>query len=294
MALPSRETAAREVRRIVIIVLACILYAFSFNCFYEANQIAYGGITGFAQAIHAVLGLLPVGVLVIIFNVPLFILAWKYLGGGFLLLSLFTMAVSSVFIDLIALFHTFPPMDPLLASIYGGVLLGFSSGLLMRQNATTGGTTILARLIKRKTPWVSMGTLQLFADLAAIAVVAVVVRNVNSALYGIVALYISSLVIDTVLYGASRARLAYIISMEHTTDIARAITQDLSRGVTLIPGTGGYTGQPHTVLMCAIKRNQIVALKSLVKEIDADAFIIVCEAKEVFGRGFDRYKSDSW
>ncbi len=294
MALPSKESTVREVRRIVIIILACILYSFSFNCFYEANQIAYGGITGFAQAIHALLGPLPVGVLVIIFNIPLFILAWKYLGGGFLLLSLFTMAVSSVFIDLMAMLYTFPAMDPLLGSIYGGVLLGFSTGLLMRQNATTGGTTILARLIKRKTPWVSMGTLQLFADLASIAVVALVVRNVNSALYGIVALYISSLVIDTVLYGASRARLAYIISMEHTTEIARAITQDLSRGVTLIPGTGGYTGQPHTVLMCAIKRNQIVALKSLVKEIDVDAFIIVCEAKEVFGRGFERYKADDW
>ncbi len=294
MPFPDRKTRRKWIKRVILILVASLIYAFGFNCFFDANQIAYGGVTGFAQAIHLALPHIPVGVMVIVFNIPLFILAWKYLGGQFLALSLFTMAVSSVFIDVMDLLYTFPPREPLLAGIYGGVILGFSSGLLMRQNATTGGTTILARLIKRKLPWVSMGTLQLAADLISVAVVAIVVRKVDSALYGVIALYISSKVIDMVLYGASRARLAYIISMEHTTDIARVITRDLSRGVTLIPSTGGYTGEPHTVLLCAIKRNQIVELKRVVKEIDLDAFIIVCEAKEVFGRGFERYKADSW
>ena len=132
------------------ITLGSFIYALGFNWCYAPNRIGFGGITGLAQIINKFLPAAPIGVLVILLNVPLFLLGWKLIGGRLLVSSLFAMAVSSVFIDLIATFHTFQPMEPLLACIYGGVALGLSLGLVFLQGATTGGTDLCARLLKLK------------------------------------------------------------------------------------------------------------------------------------------------
>lgn len=274
-----------------MITLASAIYAVGFNWFYVPNEIAFGGITGVGQIVNFLLPWAPIGTVVIVLNIPLFLLGWRLLGGHLLISSLFAMAVSSVFIDLIDSLYQFPPMDPLLACIFGGVLLGLSLGLVFQQGATTGGTDLLARLIKLKLSWLPMGKLLLAVDLVVIVAVSVVFQNLFSALYGLVSLYISSLVMDGVLYGMDQAKVAYIIS-NRPKEISDTIVRELDRGVTILHGMGAYSGADKEVLFCAFKQRQIVALKRVVKEIDPSAFLIVCEAHEVLGEGFREYKQN--
>lgn len=270
------------------IILASAVYAVGFNWCYVPNGIAFGGLTGVAQIINAVLPWAPIGTVVILLNIPLFLLGWKLLGGRLLVTSLFAMAVSSVFIDVLDSLVQFPPMNPLLACIYGGVLIGVSLGVIFQQGATTGGTDLIARLLKLPLPWLPVGKLLMAVDLVVIVAVALAFRSLDSALYGVVSLYISTLVMDGVLYGMDNAKVAYIIS-DRPQEIIRSISTELDRGVTILRGAGAWSGEAKDVLMCAFKQKQIVALKRAVKETDPSAFLIVCDAHEVLGQGFHSY-----
>ncbi len=277
----------------VWITLACAVYALGFNWFFMPNQIGYGGVTGIAQIINGILGRPSIGILIIVMNIPLFSAGWRLLGRRLFFSSLFAMGLSSVLIDLLAAAYTFPAMDPLLASIYGGVTIGFSLGIIFLQGATTGGSDIGARLLKLKLNWLPMGRIILILDLVVIIGTAVVFRKLNSALYGIVALYISTLVMDGVLYGTDTAMVAYIISEKHE-EISAAIARDLRRGATILRGEGSWSKKEKNVLLCAIKVRQVVELKRTVKELDPEAFLIVCDAHEVLGEGFRNYKRNDF
>ena len=175
-------------------------------------------------------------------------------------------------------------MEPMLAAVYGGVTVGVSCGLLLRQNATTGGTELAARLLKRRFAGLSIGTLCLTIDCIVVVAYAAVFRDLTQALYAVVALYIISKAMDQVVYGGSRAKMALIISEQY-----RQITQRLlalDRGVTLLDGRGGFSGREKQVVLCAFSRGQIMRVKAVVKEADPDAFIIMCDAHEIFGEGF--------
>ncbi len=275
----------------LIITAASAVYALGFVWCYDPNGIAFGGVTGLAQIVNRLIPAAPIGVTVIVLNIPLFLLGWKFIGGRLLVSSLYAMFVSSVFIDVLTPLWDWQPMEPMLACIFGGLLMGLSLGLVFLQGATTGGTDLLARLLKLKLAWLPMGRLLLGIDLAVILAVALAFRALESALYGLVALYISTIVMDGVLYGIDTAKVAYIISDQNEA-IAHAIVHDLDRGVTILPGQGGYTGNDKNVLLCAFKQREIAAIKSAVKEIDPDAFLIVCNAHEVLGEGFRDYKKD--
>ena len=201
------------------------------------------------------------------------------------------MFVSSVFIDVLTPLYDWQPMDPMLATIFGGVLMGLSLGLVFQQGATTGGTDLLARLLKLKLAWLPMGKLLMGIDLAVILAVAAVFGALKTALYGLVALYITSIVMDGVLYGMDKAKVAYIIS-DRNQEISEAIFRGLDRGVTILHGQGAYTGKEKDVLMCAFKQREITAIKAAVKEVDPNAFLIVCDAHDVLGEGFKEYKKD--
>ena len=286
-----KESLRKTLLAYVWITLASVIYAIGFNWCYEPNQIGFGGITGVAQIINAVLPWAPIGTVVILLNAPLFLLGWRLLGGHLLLSSLYAMFVSSLAIDLLHMVYTFQPMDPVLATIYGGVLMGGSLGIVFLQGATTGGTDLIARLLKLKLAWLPMGKLLMVIDLVVILAVAAAFGNMYSALYGVVALYLSSKVMDMVLYGLDTAKVAYIISQDPQT-IAYRLTRELDRGVTILQGRGAWSGQDKEVLMCAFKQRQIVAMKRLVKEIDPDAFLIVCDAHDVMGEGFRQYQQN--
>ena len=276
---------------VLIITLGSAVYALGFVWCYAPNGIAFGGITGVARIVNFLIPALPIGVTVIVLNIPLFVLGWRLIGGRLLVTSLYAMALSSVFIDVLTPLYDWPPMEPLLACIFGGVLLGLSLGLVFQQGATTGGTDLLARLLKLKLAWLPMGKLLMGIDLAVIVAVAAVFRALDAALYGLVALYISTIVMDGVLYGLDTAKVAYIIS-DRNKEISAAIVKDLDRGVTILHGQGAYTGADKDVLMCAFKQREIAAIKAAVKGIDPAAFVIVCDAHEVLGEGFRDYKKD--
>ena len=274
-----------------MITLASAIYAVGFNWFYMPNDIAFGGITGVGQIINAILPWAPIGTVVIILNIPLFILGWRLLGGHLLLSSLYAMAVSSVFIDIVNSIWTFEAMDSMLACVFGGVFMGASLGMVFQQGATTGGTDLIARLLKLKISWLPMGKLLMATDLVVIVATAVAFGSIYSALYGLVALYIASIVMDRMLYGLDSAKVAYIIS-DRFQKIADVLVNDLDRGVTILQGQGAYSGAEKKVLMCAFKQRQIVSIKRMIKEIDPAAFIIVCDAHEVLGDGFREYRQN--
>ena len=276
---------------LLMITLGSAAYAVGFVWCYVPNGIAFGGITGVAQIINYLIPAFPIGVTVIVLNVPLFILGWKLIGGRLLVSSLYAMFISSVLIDLLTPLREWQPMEPLLACIFGGLLVGLSLGFIFQQGATTGGTDLMARLLKLKLAWLPMGKLLMGIDLAVIVAVTITFHTLYAALYGLVALYISTIVMDGVLYGLDNAKVAYIIS-DKNKEIADAIVKGLDRGVTILHGKGAYTGAEKDVLMCAFKQREIASIKAAVKDIDPAAFVIVCNAHEVLGEGFRDYKKD--
>ena len=275
----------------LIITAASAVYALGFVWCYVPNGIAFGGITGIGQIINYLIPAFPIGVTVIVLNIPLFILGWKFIGGRLLVSSLYCMFISSIFIDLLTPLYDWQPMEPLLACIFGGLLMGLSLGLVFQQGATTGGTDLIARLLKLKLKWLPMGKLLMGIDLAVIVLVSATFRTLYAALYGLVALYISTIVMDGVLYGMDTAKVAYIIS-DKNREITAAIVSELDRGVTILHAQGAYTGAEKDVLMCAFKQREIAAIKATIKDIDPIAFVIVCNAHEVLGEGFRDYKKD--
>ena len=283
-----KSNMRQYLRSYSLIFLSSVLFGIAFNWFFVPNQISLAGITGIAQILNHWFPVLPIGVAVILLNLPLFIMGWKLLGRHLLISSAFAMFGSSMMVDVVAAIHTFEPMDPMLASIFGGAVVGLTIGIVLLQGATTGGTDLIARLLKLKYAWLPMGRILLLVDLVVIAAFALVFKSLYSAMYGVIALYASTAVIDKSLYGMDASKVAYIIS-EHSESIIEEITKSLHRGVTILHGAGSYSGEPRDILMCAFKQKQIVGLKQAVKEVDPDAFLIVCDAHDVLGRGFREY-----
>ena len=288
----SKHPALRLLRDYGVITLGCAIYAVSFQWFFQPNNIAMGGFTGVGQIFNRLLPFLPVGTIVILMNVPLFILGVRRQGLKILISSLFATVVSNLMIDGLDAVYTFQPMDePLLACVYGGVTVGAAMALMLTVGATTGGTELAARLLKYRIRHLSIGRLCLIIDVAVVCLYSLVFRQVNTALYGIIGMYISSLAMDAVVYGSVGAKMAYIISAQ-SAEITRRIL-DLELGVTLLQGKGGYHGDDKQVILCAFKPSQIGTIKAHVTEVDPNAFIIVCEAHEIVGEGFGEYTPDS-
>lgn len=287
-----KNPALRLLYEYGVITVGCAIYALSFNWFFQPNNISMGGFTGIAQIINYYFPALPVGIMSIVLNIPLFYICVRMQGLKSLLASLYAMSIGSLMLDAIGAVHVFSPMDePLLACIFGGVLLGASMGIMLTVGATTGGTELAARLLKYKLRNLSIGRLCLSIDVVVIFLYALTFRNFNNALYGIVAMYISSLAMDALVYGSVNAKIAYIISSRSGEVARQLLTMDL--GVTLLNGKGGFSGDEKQVVLCAFKRSQIAAIKAAVTAIDRNAFIIVCEAHEVLGEGFGEYTPDS-
>ena len=270
-----------------LITVGCALYALAFDWFYAPNDLTCGGFTGIAQIINFFAPMLLVGVMIIVLNVPLYLLGFKRFGFAFLFKSLYAMALSSVMVDVLAALYTFHAMDKLLACLYGGVLLGVGSGLIMREEATTGGTELATWLVKHRMPSFSVGNILLALDLSVILLYAAVFRDLNNALYGGVALFVTTKVIDVLVYGGNTGKLAYIISAKEDEITERLLA--LALGVTKLSAMGAYTKTERPILLCAVRRREIVMVKRLVKELDPDAFFILCDASEVLGEGFGEY-----
>lgn len=266
-----------------------LIYAVSVPFFTAPNKIAPGGLTGVATILYYLIHV-PIGTMTLILNIPLFILGLRFIGGHFMAKTILCTVLSSVFVDLLgagmAMFGI-PAYkgSAILAALYGGVVAGVGLGLVFLRGATTGGTDIASRLLKLKYPHVSMGRMMFIIDTVIIVASAVAFRSIDSALYAIIAVFASSKIIDSILYGSDQGKMAVIIS-ERNEEIAGAITEKMDRGLTVLRGRGYYTGTERDVLLCAVRRPEAVHLRSLVRDFDPNAFIIMCEADEVIGEGF--------
>lgn len=268
----------------VVITIGSAIYALAFDIFLDPNNIAPGGASGLAMVLNRYIPFLPIGTMVIIINAPLFLMGLRTEGRGFLIKSLYGTLISSILIDLLSGIYRYTD-DPLLAALFGGVLMGSGLGLVFARGATTGGSDIAARLLTHKFPGLSVGRLMLAVDAVIVGLAALTFKHINFALYALITVYISSIVIDTILSGSDSARVAYVIT-KHTAEMVKAIDRELDRGATLINGEGSYTGEPMKIVLCAIKRRQIADLKKVAREIDPRSFVIIMDAHEVVGDGF--------
>lgn len=273
----------RILKTYVFITLGCLVAAGAYNLFLVPNRIAPGGVGGIGTVLYHLYGI-PVGVSMLVLNVPLFLLSIKILGGRFGIKTLFATIALSVAIDL----TTFLPMvtdDLLLASLFGGLLLGTGLGIVFIQGATTGGTDIAAKLFHRWMPHRSIGTLLLFIDMTVVLWAAFVFRNYQLALYAVITLFVISKVLDAALEGVDFAKAVYVIS-DHSDEIADIIMKDLGRGVTGCRIVGKWTRRDREMLLCVVRRREVHVLKGIVSEVDPEAFMFLADVREVLGEGF--------
>ena len=269
------------------IVLGCIVGGAAYPMFLTPNNIAPGGLTGVAMILNYLLGV-PVGTTSMMLNVPLFIIGWKAMGRVFVFRSLLATFLFSLAIDLIRLQPV--TMDPLLGTLFGGILLGVGLGLILRGGATTGGTDMAARMVHRRFPFITVGAFLMMLD-CVVVLMAAVTMGANEALYALICIFVSSKVLDMVLTGMTSNKACFIITNEYD-KVTRKILTDMERGVTHLSARGAYTGQERPVVMSVVSRMEVARVKDIVREADENAFMFITEAHEALGEGFSMLNAE--
>lgn len=280
-----RRRLRRSLRDYSLIVIGCISASLGYVLFLVPHNIPPGGVSSLSMIFHHYFNT-PFGLVMLAFNIPIFIFAVKMLGGVFgirTLVGLILLSLFSDFFTYVIKLHT-PTDVTLLATLYGGVLLGFGLGLVFRGGGSTGGSDIIGRIIGKYTN-LSTGHGILIVDAFVIALFASLMRSYEPALYGFISLFLSSRVIDVVLEGREYARAVYVFS-KYPDEIAGRITKDLNRGVSILHGEGIYTKTRERILFCVVTRKEVQKLRDLIAEEDGEAFVVVASVHEVLGRGF--------
>lgn len=266
------------------IVVGAMIYAVGFRYFTYQNNIVSGGLTGIAMMISRFTNF-PIGTLVVILNVPLFLLSWRKFGKFFMITSLTAMALCNIAVDALSPFTLEITSELLLASLYGGVVKGIGLGMIYSTGATAGGVDIVAKFLRRRHPHINFGTILLIIDVFVISTYAIIFKSYEIALYAILSSVVYGKVVDFVLYGTVNSKACYIIT-DKSAEIIPRINERLSRGATLLHAKGAYLGNEKEVILCVLKHQQIVHLRRLIAEMDDCAFVIVCDARQVYGSGF--------
>lgn len=276
----------------IYIIIGTCLMGISYQCIYDQVGLVTGGFTGLgiviknlSQAIYP--GGIPLWLTNTVLNIPVFILAYMLKGGKFVGRTIFGTAMLSVWLYIIPGIDL-TEGDILLAALFGGVFAGAGMGFVLRGNATTGGTDMVAALIQLKLRHLSVVQIMQFLD-GAIVVIGMFIYGIRPTLYAVAAIYITTKVSDAILEGFKFSKAAYIIT-DHYDEIAKRLMMELDRGATGLHATGMYTGNDKCVLYCVVSKKQIVTVKEIVVEIDPDAFVIVSDVREVLGEGFQDYK----
>lgn len=269
------------------ILLGCVVGAAAYPWFLTPNHIAPGGITGIGTVLNYLFGW-PVGTTSLIMNIPLFLIGYRSMGKGFAFRSLVATILLSLFIDLLPL----KPMtdDPLLGSIFGGVLLGVGLGFVLKGGATTGGTDMAARVVHNHIPHLSVGLILFFIDCMVVLLAGFQIE-IKYALYAFICLYVSSKMIDMVMEGLTTEKACYISSLNWDA-IRLALMEELGRGVTLISAKGGFRGEERPMVLCIVSAQELSRLKAIVRREDPAAFVYISDAHEVLGEGFRRLEGE--
>lgn len=295
---PGKKRKKGEVLLDLLFVLAgAAIFGAGINVFLLPKDINVGGASGLATVIHHLLGgqsaipVIPVGVLILIINVPLLILAIKQNGWRSMLRTIVGTVAVSLASDLFALLLTFVNLpsdlvaEPSLSALCGGGMMGFGSGLMMIRGYTSGGSDLAAYLLHRRVPRISTGRTILAIDILVIGASAIVMRDYHIVIYCVISSAVYGFAIDYMMRGANDCRCAMIISDKHE-EIAKAIAERLNRGVTELEGRGWYTKEGRTVLMCVVRRREEFSLRKLITTVDPRAFVIMTTSCEAMGDGF--------
>ena len=272
-----------------LLLLGAIVQAFAMRLFLVPGELVSGGISGAAQIVNHFVRF-PIGIMVFLGNVPLFILGWRHLGGSrFAMRTAVAVAAFSIFTDLLVFFipTTGVTQDNVLNAIFGGVLLGAGLGLVYRGQGTSGGSDILGRILNSRLG-ISISQAYLITD-TVVVLAGGFAFSWEKALYGMVVIYISGIAAEAVSEGQSIFRTVMIVTSA-SEKVSYEIMNTLERGVTILAGTGGYTGEQRPVLYCVITRAEVNQLKELVKEIDPKALMVIGTAHEALGEGFRSLK----
>ncbi|MCD2491895.1 YitT family protein [Lacrimispora sp. NSJ-141] len=260
------------------------LYALGIYFFAKSADFAPGGISGLALMANYLFRL-PIGVTTLLLNVPLVLLSYKIVGKKFLAKSFFSMAVCTIFLDVI--FPHFPIYtgSPIMAALYSGVCLGAGLAIFYMHGSSSGGTDFLTISIKVLRPHLSIGMVTMSIDLVVILLGWPVFGKLDAVLYGLLSTFMASIVIDKIMYGTGAGKLVIIISGRGS-DIAAGIGESFERGSTMIRAVGTYSKEEREVLLCACSKVEAYKVRRLINQVDSDAFVMVMETNEVFGEGF--------
>lgn len=265
------------------ILLASIPYAAGVALFLSPNQLAAGGVTGLSIILHHVTGI-GAGAFILLLNIPILLLGlWKF-GVKFLISTIYALTCISIFTDWMEIF---PPLtqDRILAALVGGTLVAVGIGVIFKCHATTGGIDILVKLLKCRFPHMKTGSLFLAMDLVVILLSAIVFRSLEAAIYAALAVIVTTMMLDYVLYGKDEAKLIYIIT-DYPEQIADRLLREVQTGVTLLQGRGAYSGSSKQVLFLVTQNKMAIMVEEIVKETDQNAFMIISKATEIYGQGY--------
>ena len=276
-----RHEGRQLVRDYLLAVIGALVTAVSFSWFFLPYDVAPGGVTGIATVISSLTGL-SVGLLSFLINVPLFLAGWRQVGWRFAVRSFIAMVLLSLFIDLLPQVN--PAGDIMLATVFGGVLLGVGLGMVVRAGATTGGTDMAAKMLHRLAGFLSIATILFIID-ATVVIIAAMAFGIQAGLWALIALFISSKAMDVVIKGFNTAMQFLIITREPD-EIVRRIHGDLDRGCTRLKAFGTYSGEEMGALLCVVARTEAARLKKVIAEEDPNAFVTVCDVHEALGEGF--------
>lgn len=274
----------------VLMTLACFCYAVGISLFVEPNNIASGGVTGIAIILNKAIGG-STGIWFFVINIPILLIGmWKF-GFKFLMSTVYCTTIISVFTDLLSHYGSPLTNDVLVATIAGGMLTAIGMGGVFKAGATTGGMDIVVKLCKLKFPYMKTGSLFLIMDFLVVLASAFVFQDIDRAFYSAMEVFVTSTLLDLVLYGKDGAKLIYIIS-DKSEKIAARLLDELNIGVTYMEGQGAYSGREKKVIMCVTKKQIAPRAEEIVKEEDPNTFMIVSSASEIYGEGYKSYFSE--
>ena len=282
----NKKNALQLIKNNIMWVIGCSLYSIGVCCFAVPNSIAQSGFTGIAVIVNHLFSL-PVGIVNLALNIPMLILMWIFLGRQLVARTLWVTVILSTALDVFGAIMPTYTGDKLLASLFCGILEGAGLGLITITGATSGGTDIVARLIHKKWKFITIGKVVLVADALVIISNIIVFRSIESGLYAIITIFASTRLIDSMVYGTGNGKMLMIIT-EKPEEISKAIITSSHRGVSIVPVVGAYTGENKNMLICVARRHEIPGIIRTAKAIDHKTFIIVSEANEILGEGFNQ------
>lgn len=277
---------------ILVMAVGAVIYSVSVNVFTAPNHIAPGGITGFATVLNYLFGT-PIGFVAFLINVPIILWAIFEIGYKLVTKTMICIVLTSAMIDLFAPILPVYEGNLILAALIAGVLEGLGLSLTFIRGATTGGTDMIARLLSRRMPHVSMGKLMLAVDGLIVAFSALVYGSIDNAIYACIVIFVCTKLIDAILYGtdAGTGKLFFVMSPK-VREMGERILNEVEHSVTYLNSTGGYTKEPGETMLCAVKRFEVYQVQNIIREVDRDAFVIVGDSGEITGEGFRPVKSD--